>query len=355
MSERTRVAVAMSGGVDSSVAAALMVKEGYDVTGLMLRLWSEPGKECENRCCTPDAIMEAQRVAAKLDIPFYVLDAREEFRGEIVQSFLEGYGKGVTPNPCYLCNRRIRWGYLLRNAQSMGMEKVATGHYARLRIANEETQLLRALDDNKDQSYILSGLSQEQLPYSIFPLGDYSKVEVREMARKFGLSTAERPDSQDLCFLGDMDIRDFLQEHLGEKIQPGNIVSLEGKSLGTHEGLPFYTIGQRKGIKIPASEAYYVLGKDIENNNLIVGTRDQLGKSELIISEMNWISGKEPALPLNVQVKIRYKAPLTSAILTKQRDSYLHIEFAQPLRDITPGQVAGIYQEEVCLGGGIIK
>lgn len=349
-----KVAVAMSGGVDSSVAAALLVKEGHEVIGLMLRLWSEPGKDCENRCCTPEAMSEARRVATKLDIPFYTIDARQIFREVIVQNFLEGYSSGITPNPCYLCNQKIRWGYLLQNALMMGMEKVATGHYARLRIANNEVELLQAKDDSKDQSYVLSGLTQAQLQRSVFPLGEYLKSDVRTLAKEFGLSTAERPDSQDLCFLGGMDYREFLYNNLGDKIEPGEILDRQGKVLGFHDGLPYYTVGQRKGIKIPAEEPYYVLEKDSSRNALIVGTRDQLGMNKLRIGDMNWISGKEPALPLEVQVRIRYKAAILPATVFSRDNGIYHVGFERPLRDITAGQIAVIYQSEVCLGGGII-
>lgn len=255
------VAVAMSGGVDSSVAAALLVEQGYQVIGVMLRLWSEPGREGSNRCCTPDAMAQARRVAAQLKIPFYAINAQDIFRQVVVDYFFEGYRSGITPNPCLLCNRYIRWDYLLKHVQAMGAEKMATGHYARLRVANNRVKLLKGLDENKDQSYVLSVLNQDQLQHTLLPIGEYTKPQVRQFARDFGLPVAERQDSQDLCFLAGQNYRDFLVRHAPDVLRTGKIMTTKGQVVGEHHGLGFYTIGQRKGLGIYSSHPYYVVDK----------------------------------------------------------------------------------------------
>lgn len=351
------VVVAMSGGVDSSVAATLLVEQGYPVIGMMLRLWSEAGHEDENRCCTPDAMAQARRVAAHLGIPFYALDVREPFRQTVVQAFIDGYVAGVTPNPCAVCNRQIRWGSLLSHAQALGAQYLATGHYARLRPSDDGdgVQLLRGLDENKDQSYILSRLSQAQLCASLFPLGDLRKPQVREIARSHGLPVAERADSQDLCFLGSQDYRSFLLRHAPQAMQRGAIVNRQGSVLGEHQGLAFYTIGQRKGLGIAAPEAYYVLEKDLERNELVIGFAHELGKDELRVADANWIRGEAPEGPVRVQVKIRYKARFAEATLIPLPDGQAQVQFDQPMRDITAGQLAVFYGGDIVLGSGIIQ
>ncbi|HRQ32705.1 MAG TPA: tRNA 2-thiouridine(34) synthase MnmA, partial [Anaerolineales bacterium] len=244
----TKAVVAMSGGVDSSVAAALLKEQGYEVIGMMLRLWSEPGKEESNRCCTPDSMAQARRVAALLDIPFYVIDAKDVFRETVVEYFLEGYARGETPNPCLVCNRKIRWTFLLDHALALGADFMATGHYARVRNENGKVELLRAVDRNKDQSYVLHVLDQEKLKHALFPVGEFTKPEIRQIAEKHGLPTASRKDSQDLCFLAGEDYRNFLQRNAAEMLKPGEIVTRDGEAIGSHNGLANYTIGQRKGL-----------------------------------------------------------------------------------------------------------
>ena len=356
MSTPTRVVVAMSGGVDSSVAAALLKGQGYEVIGLMLRLWSEPGAEGSNRCCTPDAMAQARRVAAILDVPFYAVDAQETFHTHVVSYFIDGYAQGRTPNPCLVCNRHVRWTFLLERAFALGAQFMATGHYARLRKTDQgRFELLKAVDAAKDQSYILHVLDQERLSHALFPLGDYSKPQVRELARQFGLPVAERPESQDLCFLGDGDYRQFLHRNAPDVVQPGAILNTEGQIIGEHQGLAFYTIGQRKGLGIGSSEPLYVIDKDIQQNALIIGHKDDLGRSQLVANQMQWISGSAPAEPIRAQVKIRYKAQDAWAWVTPIEEQRVRIVFDQPLRDITPGQAAVLYDGEVCLGGGIIQ
>lgn len=350
------VVVAMSGGVDSSVAAALLVEQGYRVIGMMLRLWSEEGKEDQNRCCTPDAMALARRVAAKLGIPFYAVDVREKFKDIVVSHFLHGYASGITPNPCLKCNRYIRWGALYEYAQSLGANWFATGHYARLRrLESGEVQLLRGIDPEKDQSYVLSVLPQEHLQHTLFPIGEYHKPEVRELAKRLNLPVANRADSQDLCFLAGGDYRDFITRNAPDARQPGLIVDRRGNVLGEHQGLAFYTIGQRKGLGISSSHPLYVLEKDVRHNRLVVGEEHELGRSVLVAEEVNWIAGKPPVSPLQVEVKIRYKAREARGVVIPLTPDRVKVEFEHPLRDITPGQQCVFYQGEICLGGGTIS
>ncbi len=356
MANKPSVVVAMSGGVDSSVAAALLVEQGYEVTGVMLRLWSEPGSEDSNRCCTPDALAGARRVAAKLGIPFYALNAQELFRKTVVQAFIDGYSSGITPNPCMVCNRQIRWGFMFDQAREMGAEFMATGHYAQLReIEGGMVELLRGTDPEKDQSYVMSVLPQESLQHTLFPVGGMHKSEVREHARRFGLSVAERQDSQDLCFLAGQDYRLFLRRYAPEVTQPGKIVDESGRKVGEHDGLAFYTIGQRKGLKIAAPEPLYVIDKNLATNELLIGGAEDLGRNGLTAVEMNWISGEAPWQPFEGEVKIRYRANFTRAVIIPQGTDAIKAVFPNPMRDITVGQRIVIYNGEVVMGGGTIQ
>lgn len=351
-----KVVVAMSGGVDSSVAAALLKEQGYDVTGMMLRLWSEPGKEDSNRCCTPDSMALARRVAARLDIPFYVIDAKEVFRRTVVQYFLNGYARGETPNPCLQCNRQIRWTFLLEHALALGADFMATGHYVRKRTVNGTHQLLRAVDRNKDQSYVLHVLDQEKLSRALFPIGDYPKPEIRRIAESFELPTAARHDSQDLCFLAGEDYRNFLKRNAAGTMRPGRILRRDGAVVGEHSGLANYTIGQRKGLGLASSVPLYVLGKDVASNSLLVGTQDDLGSDELAAREVQWSSGQVPVKSFTADVKIRYTAREARAEVEPIGDGgRVRVRFEAPQRDITAGQAAVFYQDDLLLGGGLIE
>jgi tRNA-uridine 2-sulfurtransferase len=350
-----KVVVAMSGGVDSSVAAALLKEQGYEVIGMMLRLWSEPGKEDSNRCCTPDSMAQARRVAAKLDIPFYVIDAKDVFRETVVQYFLDGYTRGETPNPCLICNRQIRWTFLLDHALALDADYMATGHYARVkREDGGKVQLLRAVDRNKDQSYVLHVLTQERLRHALFPVGEYTKPEIRQIAEKHSLPTASRKDSQDLCFLAGEDYRSFLQRNAAEMLKEGGIVTRDGRSLGIHNGLANYTIGQRKGLGLASPVPLYVLGKNAADNALIVGTLDELGARELRARDVNWSSSNAPREPFRAEVKIRYTAKEAEAWVRPMGQDQVEVTFDAPQRDITAGQAAVFFQHDLLIGGGII-
>lgn len=346
----------MSGGVDSSVAAALLKEQGWDVVGMMLRLWSEPGRQAFNRCCTPEAMALARRVAARLDIPFYPVDIREAFYETIVSDFIDGYAQGITPNPCLNCNRSIRFGLLLEQARAVGAEFLATGHYARLAKDNDgQLRLLRGVDRAKDQSYVLSVLNQEQLAHAAFPVGGYQKSEIRELARKFELPIASRPDSQDLCFLAGDDYRNFLHRHAPEINQPGVFLDRQGQRLGAHQGLANYTIGQRKGLGLTSSVPLYVLEKNPDENCIIVGPAEALEQRTLHVSGINWVCGAAPDRPVRVTVQVRYRAREVPALLTPEPPDDAYLQLDVPVRGITPGQAAVFYQDEECLGGGLIQ
>lgn len=362
----TRVVVALSGGVDSAVAAALLKQAGCDVVGLMLRLWGEPAQAGSpyNRCCTPDSVALARQVAERLDIPFYVQDAQAPFKRQVVDFFVDSYVAGLTPNPCLECNRHIRWDFLLARARALGATHLATGHYAQIRAlpgAGEVPgayQLLRGADRRKDQSYVLSVLGQAHLAQAMFPVGGYTKPEVRELARAHGLPVAERAESQDLCFLADNDYRRFLREHAGGSIQPGPIVRLvDGgyTQIGTHQGLAFYTVGQRKGLGVAAAEPLYVLASQPATNTLVVGTAAELGNDRLTANRVTWVAGRPPSGPFRAEVQIRYKAAPAWATVTPEPSERVSVVFDRRLRDISPGQAAVFYAGDVCLGGGIIE
>jgi tRNA-uridine 2-sulfurtransferase len=357
-SNNKRVVVAMSGGVDSSVAAALLVEQGYEVIGMMMRLWSEEGDTCSthNRCCTPEQLNDARRIADKLGIPFYVLDTKDVFRSTIVEYFIDQHRQALTPNPCIECNRHIRFNWLFNHAMGLDADYLATGHYARItQDENGEYQLRKGIDEAKDQSYVLSVLKQEHLQHTLFPIGEYPKSEVRQIAARFGLPTASKQDSQDLCFLGDGDYRRFLREYAPDAMTPGPIVLSNGQVIGEHSGLANYTIGQRKGLNIAYSEPLFVIAVNPYRNALIVGTQRDLGQSELTAKRVSWISDHAPVESFRAEVKIRYKAKPVPATVTPLEDDRVHIQFDEPLRDITPGQGAVIYHGDRCLGSGIIE
>ena len=354
--QQPRVVVAMSGGVDSSVAAALLVQQGYDVIGMMMRLWSEDcGEGGSNRCCTPGQMADARRIADQLGIPFYVIDTQDIFHRTIVQFFVDRYIAGDTPNPCLECNRHIRFEWLLNHALAFDADYLATGHYARTEVASDgSVRLLKGRDEAKDQSYVLHVLTQDKIRRVLFPIGDYPKPEVRRIAADLKLLVAQKHDSQDLCFLADNDYRRFLAQRAADSIRPGPILTRDGRELGQHTGLPNYTIGQRKGLGISGPEPLYVLETDPAHNTLIVGTVEELGRRRLIAGRVNWVSGIPPVNPFRAEVKIRYKARPAPATVTPLAEDRIAVEFDNPLRDITPGQGAVVYDGDICLGGGII-
>ncbi len=357
MIKKERVVVAMSGGVDSSVAAALLVEQGYEVVGMMMRLWSDDamGGDAHNRCCTPEQVADARRIADLLGIPFYVLDTKGVFRNTVVQYFIDQHRAGFTPNPCMECNRHIRFDWLLKNALALDADYLATGHYARIdQSENRQYRLRKGLDENKDQSYVLSVMGQNQLSQTLFPVGKYPKSKVRELALKYNLNVESKKDSQDLCFLGNSDYRQFLTLHASEIMQAGPIVRKNGEVIGEHQGLSNYTIGQRKGLGVSFNEPLYVLAMNPYKNALVVGTRDELGRDTLTASRVNWVSGIVPTEPFVADVKIRYKSKTQQGFVEPIGDDAFRVTLDEPLRDIAPGQGAVVYNGDVCLGGGVI-
>jgi tRNA-uridine 2-sulfurtransferase len=349
--DHKKVVVALSGGVDSSVSAALLKKQGFEVLGLTLRLWTDPAHPPLS-----DSETAARRTSEALDIPLHVVDITGLFHQEIVQFFLDEYARGVTPNPCVRCNRLVKWGVLLEQALSLGADYLATGHYARKRItADGRQELLRAVDHSKDQTYVLHVLTQERLERALFPVGEFPKTEIREMARIFGLPAAARSDSQDLCFLAGEDYRDFIRRNAPHIAIPGPIRSRTGQILGEHQGLAYYTIGQRKGLGVPSPVPLYVLAKDPVANTLIVGVEAELGSSRLTAWSVNWIAGAAPAGPLRLQVKTRYTAKEAWALVTPLAGDQAGVLFDLPQRDITAGQAAVFFDGDIVLGGGLIQ
>ena len=356
--EDLTVVVAMSGGVDSSVAAALLVEQGYRCIGVMMRLWSEvsQGEGSTNKCCSSESVEDARRVADQLGIPFYLINVEEPFKRNVVDFFIDGYSKGLTPNPCMECNRHIRFDYLLNYARGLGADYLATGHYARLQQLDDGgVKLLKAVDHHKDQSYVLSVLGQDELRDVLFPIGDFPKPEVREMAAARGLPIASKHDSMDLCFVTDDDYRRFLRDWAAEAMQPGPIRDRDGRLWGEHQGLPGYTIGQRKGLGISgSSEPMYVLELDQAQNTLVVGSAAELGETRLSVHTTNWTSDSAPAPGQRASCKIRYKARPLACTLHPRSDGTVDVTFDEPVRGIAPGQNAVFYDRELCLGGGTI-
>jgi len=354
--KKLKVVVALSGGVDSAVAAAVLQQQGFDVSAIFLRSWFDrsidPGSD--NRCCSLEASTVARQVADRLNIPFRVLNIHVPFRGIVVEYFLQQLAAGVTPNPCIVCNKIIRFDHLWKAAQSQGADFLATGHYARFKRTPKGVEMWRGLDGSKDQSYMLSALSQTQLKRTLFPLGDLTKSRVRAIAAKLGLKSADRPDSQDLCFVPKNKYAEFVGKYL--KLKTGDIVTADGTVIGRHHGLPLYTIGQREGLGIGGGMPYYVLTKDAKRNRLIVINRlhiKQLNAKIFQLLKLSFVAGTAPKLPYKCSIQTRYHTPPINGTLRRVGQAYkIHLTKAQ--RAVTPGQAAVIYQGDKLIGGGII-
>lgn len=361
---KKRVIVGMSAGVDSSVAAALLKQQGYDVVGVFLHFWKEPGQDelRENKCCSIESQQDARKVAQILDIPLYTVNAAQEFKKEVVDYFLAETKAGRTPNPCVVCNERIKFNFLFKKMLEMDADYVATGHYAKIQKKAGKFHLYTSCDEEKDQTYFLYSLSQEQLGRILLPIGDYQKPEIRKIAKEIKLPVFDKDDSQGLCFTPEKTPTQFIKRNL--KLSSGDIVSTEGKKIGTHEGLELYTIGQRKGINIGGNGPYFVVARDFEKNQLIV-TNDEndssIFKQVMTVELKNWIAD-EPKLPLEVNVKIRYRHPLVRAIIKTRKIKpgakkvEYNVVFLEPQKAVTPGQSAVFYgDDKEVLGGGIIQ
>jgi tRNA-specific 2-thiouridylase len=356
-----RIVAAMSGGVDSSVAAALLAQEaadtGDEVVGVWMRLHPDGGEgyEQSRSCCSPDAADDARRVAQIAGIPFFVLNLEREFGARVIDAFTDGYLQGATPNPCQACNQYIKFDELLRRGlAAYGAERVATGHYARTELREGGHVLLRSADEDKDQTYFLWVLDQEQLSHTRFPLGDLTKPQVRRIAAQLGLPTADKPESQEICFVPAGDYRTLLEERRGYAGEPGPILDADGTRVGTHTGYAHYTVGQRHGLGVALGEAVYVREVQPATNTLVIGRREEVAASQFAVEGRRFVAGLPPAERFSASVRIRHRAPDVPAEITLVGDDRFAVETAQPVWAPAPGQGAVLYQDEVCLGGGRI-
>jgi tRNA-specific 2-thiouridylase len=375
-----KIMVAMSGGVDCSLAAALLHEAGHDVTGVTMDLWDGDDERLkESLCCSQEMTESARRVCAQLGIPYYVFNYRREFRKFVIEYFLREYTHGYTPNPCLECNREVKFRALMSRAAALGFDYVATGHYARIQSqitshasrstdadnlrraacdvqpATAKYELLRASDRDKDQSYMLHMLQQLDLARLFFPIGKYTKAEVRTLATQRGLASADRPESQDICFVPGGDYRNLLIEERPDSLRPGPIVDWQGRELGQHQGLPLYTIGQRRGLGVAAGQPLYVTGLDIERNAVVVGPREALQRDTLAAAGVTVVNGDWPTAPFDCQVQIRSHADPIAARVTPEEPGHIRVAFTHPQHAITPGQAVVMYDNDIVLGGGRIS
>jgi tRNA-specific 2-thiouridylase len=351
--KRERVVVAMSGGVDSSVAAMRLAREGHEVIGLFMRTGVEGADTGRRTCCSLADAEDARAVARALDIRFHVLNFDVEFRA-LIDHFCDSYARGRTPNPCILCNRDFKFGRLLRFADALGASHVATGHYARLARDNGRTVMRRGADRAKDQSYVLFCLSQQQLARALFPLGDFTKEEVRGMAAEAGLPVRQKPESQDICFVPDRDYGRLLRERIPDRLHPGPVKSTAGETLAEHPGIAFFTIGQRHGLGVALGRPAYVVRIDADTSTVVVGDRDDLLAAELVAERVNWVSAASAAEAARCGVQIRYQHRPAPASLAPLDGDCVRVRFDEPQRAVTPGQAAVFYRDDLLLGGGWI-
>ncbi|MSU57697.1 MAG: tRNA 2-thiouridine(34) synthase MnmA [Pedosphaera sp.] len=346
----------MSGGVDSSATAALLLEQGYDVVGITLKLWPQDCvNRAEDKCCGPQAVTDARSVCHKLGIPYYLIDEAADFQKHVIQYFADEYKAGRTPNPCVMCNQNLKFGRLIDRAEQLGAEFIATGHFARLERRDDGRVLLkRGKDLRKDQSYFLFSLRQDQLARAMFPLGEKTKSDTREVARHCNLKTADKEESMEICFVPDNNYGGFLQSANLVQKHRGEIVDAHGHVLGHHDGIEFYTIGQRKGLGITTPKPVYVVELDVENNRVVVGDETALDRDEFTVERCNWIPFTDPPATMEVTAKIRYNHPGASATVTPQPDGRAKVKLHTPQRAITPGQAAVFYQDDLVVGGGWI-
>ncbi len=354
-----KVMVGMSGGVDSSVAAALLRESGYEISGVTLKLFSKDEEEgnCERTCCSLRDVEDARFVAHKMGFEHYVFNFKDEFQKNVIDKFINSYIHAETPNPCIDCNRYIKFSKMLERARVLGNEYIATGHYAQIEFDEKTGRyvLKKAADESKDQTYVLYTLSQDELAHTLFPLGKYTKAEVRKMAEERGLVNAKKPDSQDICFVPDGDYASFIENALGKKFDKGNFVDSEGNIIGEHMGIINYTIGQRKGLGITFGEPRYVVAKNAQNNSVTLGRHEELFSDTLVGYDANWIMIEKLESPMRVKAKARYKQPAVDAIISPLEDGKVLCKFDEPQRAISPGQAVVFYDGDCVVGGATIE
>lgn len=357
---KKKVVIGMSGGVDSSVAAAVLLEKGYEVIGVTMKIWSETSgdaKQAEKGCCSLSAVDDARNVAYKLGIPYYVMNFQDVFEDKVIDYFKHEYLKGRTPNPCIACNRFVKFEAMLQKSISMDIDYIATGHYAI--IEYDETLkrylLKKSVTDKKDQTYALYNFTQDQLSRTLMPIGDYTKEQVREIAEKLELDVASKPDSQEICFVEDNNYAKFIKENTDKKIKSGHFVDTKGNILGKHKGIIHYTVGQRKGLGITFGKPMYVVGVDIKNNNVILGENHETFSKSLIADDLNYIMIDKLEKPMEVKAKIRYSAKESDATIYPIEDGKVKVDFKEPQRAITPGQSVVFYSNDIVVGGGVIR
>ena len=348
----------MSGGVDSSVAAYLLKEQGYDVIGVTMRLWQDDTgtSQEEGSCCGLSAVDDARRVADVLEIPYYVMNFREEFKGNVVDYFVEEYLHGRTPNPCIACNRYVKWEALLRRGLEIGADYIATGHYARIdRLDNGRYAVRNSVTTAKDQTYALYNLTQEQLSRTLMPVGEYTKEQIRELAVRAGLPVADKPDSQEICFVPDGDYAGLIDRLAGDRVPgPGDFVTTDGRVLGRHKGISHYTIGQRRGLELPMGERVFVKEIRPERNQVVIGTNADIFTTEVFCKDVNYMSVSDITEPVRALAKIRYNHKGDYCTVEKLSDGRLKCTFEKPVRAATPGQALVLYDGEYVMGGGVI-